>query len=144
MRRFSVKDVVKKTGLTRETLRYYEKTGLLSPPQRGGNGYRQFTEQDLERLQFILMTKQAGFKIREIRELIGLKNSGEASCRVGRDIALERIRRVDQQIASLRDIRAILGDFVKCCEAEGLDQPCSLSFNLKPESILLDQSNSEA
>ena len=131
MRRLSVKDVVEKTGLSRETLRYYENTGLLRPPRRGHNGYRQFTNNDLNRLQFILKTKKAGFKIREIKELIDLKEHGAATCRVGRDIALDRIAKADQQIASLREIREILEDFARRCEKEGLDQPCSLSFNLE-------------
>ena len=133
MRRLSVRDVVKKTGLSRETLRYYENAGLLHPPQRGPNGYRQFMNTDLNRLQFILKTKKAGLKIREIRELIDLKEQGAATCRVGRDIAHDRIAKVDQQITSLREIREMLEDFAKCCEKEGLDQPCSLSFNLGPD-----------
>lgn len=131
MRRLTVRDVVKKTGLSRETLRYYENAGLLCPLQRGHNGYRQFTNNDLNRLQFVLETKKAGFKIREIKELIDLKEHGAATCHVGRDIALDRIAKVDQQIASLREVREILEDFASRCEKEGLDQPCSLSFNLK-------------
>ncbi len=128
----TVKDVVKATGLSRETLRYYENAGLLTRPARGLNGYRNFTASDLERLEFIFKTKKAGFTLREIRELISLKDNGQANCRLGRDISLERIRKVDAKISSLIEVRAILDDFVQRCEAAGLDQPCSLSFHLDP------------
>jgi MerR family Zn(II)-responsive transcriptional regulator of zntA len=130
----TVKDVSRTTGLSRETLRYYENAGLLREPRRGSNGYRYFDEGDLDRLEFILKTKKAGFKIREIGELISLKGNGNATCRLGRDIALGRIRKVDEQIASLTEVRAILVDFAERCEAEGLDEPCSLSFHLGPVS----------
>ena len=135
MKVMTVKDVMKMTGLSRETLRYYENAGLLSKPMRGANGYRHFTASDLERLEFIFKTKNAGFKIREIRELISLKDTGRANCRLGRDIALKRSGVIDEQIASLREVRAILQDFALRCEAKGLDEPCSLSFNLDPKPL---------
>lgn len=135
MQPVTVNQVVKLTGLSRETLRYYENAGLLGKPTRGANGYRYFDKSDLQRLDFILKTKRAGFKIREIKELIDLKDNGAATCRLGRDIAWERIRNVDEQIASLREVRAMLKDFADRCEAEGLDEPCSLSFQLEPSAV---------
>lgn len=129
MSSMSVKDVIRSTGFSRETLRYYENAALLPKPARLRNGYRRFCAKDLERLEFIRKTKQAGFKLREIRELISIKDRGKATCRVGRDIARARIASVDAQIASLQEVREILRDFAKRCEQEGLDQPCSLSFH---------------
>ncbi len=130
MKPMTVKDVVNATGLPRETLRYYEHAGLLGKPKRGSNGYRLFATSDLERLEFIMKTKKAGFKIREIKELINLKEVGQATGRLGRDIARARTRKIDEQMAALRVVRAILQNFAKRCEAEGLDEPCSLNFHL--------------
>lgn len=79
-------------------------------------------------------TKRAGFTIRDIRELIALKDDGQANCRRGRELSLDRIAKLDKQIASLREVREILVDFVRRCEAEGLDPPCSLSLYV-PEGM---------
>lgn len=127
----TVKQVAEATGLSRETLRYYENEGVLPRLARGVNGYRYFGTEDLDRIDFILKTKKAGFTICEIRELIDLKDNGAATCRVGREIALDRIARIDRQVASLEEVRGMLRDFAKRCEAEGLEKPCSLTFQLE-------------
>ena len=137
MKALTVNGVIKATGLSRETLRYYEKMELLNPQRRATNGYRVYVADDLERLEFIFRTKKAGFTIRKIRELLNLKKSVNATCRLGRDMANEQIRLVDEQIAALKDVRGILTDFAAQCEKEGLDEPCSLSFNMKP--VLFDE-----
>ena len=136
MKALTVNGVIKATGLSRETLRYYEKMGLLDPQRRATNAYRVYTADDFERLEFIFRTKKAGFTIRKIRELLDLKNSQTTTCRLGRDIATENIRHVNEKIAALREIRTILEDFAEQCEKEGLDEPCTRSFHLKP--VLFD------
>ncbi len=136
MKALTTNGVIKASGLSRETLRYYEKMGLLNPQRRATNGYRVYAADDLERLEFIVRTKKAGFAIRKIRELLDLKNSVNATCRLGRDMAREQIQHVDEKIMALKEVRTILADFAKQCEREGLDEPCSLSFHLKP--ILFD------
>ena len=128
----TVGEVVRRTGLSRETLRYYERAGLLEPRRNAGNGYRVFDHNDLERLEFILRTKTAGFTIRQIRDLIDLKQRTNPTCELGREMALEQIRRVDERIKSLMEVRDILIDFAKQCEKEGPNAPCSLSFNRNP------------
>ncbi len=137
MKALTVNGVINATGLSRETLRYYEKMGLLNPQRQATNDYRLYTADDLERLEFIFRTKKAGFTIRRIRELLDLKNSVNATCRLGRDMAKEQIQLVDEKIAALNDVRTILADFAEQCEKEGLDEPCSLSFHLKP--VLFDE-----
>ncbi len=136
MKALTTNGVIKASGLSRETLRYYEKMGLLNPQRRATNGYRVYAADDLKRLEFIVRAKKAGFAIRKIRELLDLKNSVNATCRLGRDMAREQIQHVDEKIMALKEVRTILADFAKQCEREGLDEPCSLSFHLKP--ILFD------
>ncbi len=137
MKALTVNGVIKATGLSRETLRYYEKMGLLNPQRRATNGYRVYAADDLERLEFIFRTKKAGFTIRNIRELLDLKKSQNTTCQFGRDMARQQIRHVDKKIAALKEVRAILADFAEQCEKEGLDEPCSLNFHLNP--VLFDE-----
>ena len=137
MKALTVNGVVKASGLSRETLRYYEKRGLLKPQRQASNGYRLYAADDLQRLEFIFKTKKAGFTIRKIRELLDLRKSVNATCRLGRDMAREQIRHANQKIVALKEVRSILVDFAEQCEKEGLDEPCSLSFHLKP--VLFDE-----
>jgi len=133
----TVNGVVKASGLSRETLRYYEKMGLLKPQRRASNGYRLYAADDLQRLEFIFKTKKAGFTIRKIRELLEFKRQKHATGRLGRDIAREQIKHLDEKVAALQEVRVILEDFAKRCEKDGLDNPCSLSFHVKP--VLFDE-----
>lgn len=135
MKAMTVADVMQATGLSRMTLRYYEKMGLLKPKRMAANGYRIYESEDLERLEFIFRTKKAGFTIREIRGLLDLKKKAGATCRLGQDMANEQIRRIDDQISALQDVRSTLAEFAAECESVGLDEPCSLSFSLKPVLI---------
>ena len=106
--------------------------GLLNPQRSATNGYRVYVADDLERLEFIFRTKKAGFTIRQIRELLNLKENINATCRLGRDMANEQIQLVNEKITALKDVRHILADFAEQCEKEGLDEPCSLTFHMKP------------
>ena len=74
---YSIQDVSKKTGLTAHTLRYYEKEGLISGVERSQGGFRQYTDEDLERLGLICCLKNTGMSIQEIARFVQLTNEGE-------------------------------------------------------------------
>ena len=128
MKVFSTHQISKSTGTPRETLRYYEKMELLDKPTRSANGYRQYTDDDVARLAFIQKTKRAGFTIKEIKELLSIKQSGMNTCAMGKEIAASKIATINKRIDSLEEIRGILICFEKACKKEGLEKPCSLSF----------------
>ena len=67
---YSIGEVVKKLDINKETIRYYEKVGLLSEPVRDKNGYRIYSKQDIKMIKFILIVKKFGFSLKEIRTLI--------------------------------------------------------------------------
>lgn len=74
MDRFSRGQVAKSTDLNIETIRFYEKKGLIKDPPRGNNGYRQYSLEDINRLRFIKRAKELGFSLKEITELLNLNN----------------------------------------------------------------------
>ena len=78
---YSIQDVSKKTGLTAHTLRYYEKEGLISGVERTQGGFRQYTDEDMERLGLICCLKNTGMSIREIARFVELTNEGEHTLR---------------------------------------------------------------
>ncbi|MFT6068079.1 MAG: DNA-binding transcriptional MerR regulator [Bacteriovoracaceae bacterium] len=127
------KDITKLTGLDRETLRFYEKKGIIATPKRTSSGYREYSEEVIDRINFTLMAKEAGFTLSEIKELLNLKESG-VNCKTGRDMALAKITEVDERMKSLRSMKKVLRKFVSDCEETGgtnLKKKCHLSFDVK-------------
>ena len=84
--------VAERTGVNPETLRYYEKEGLLETPKRSANGYRLYGEEDLDRLNFISRSKDLGFSLRDIKEFMILTNDGRKPRKELHDFAAERLR----------------------------------------------------
>ena len=127
------KDVIELTGLDRETIRFYEKKGIISKPARTDSGYRKYNEETISQINFTKMAKEAGFTLSEIKKLLNLKESG-VNCKTGRDIALEKMDEVDERMKSLRKMKKVLSKFVDECEASGgtgLKRKCHLSFDVK-------------
>ncbi len=95
------KDVLARAEIDRETLRFYERKGLLPQIKRTNSGYRVFPEEIITRLQFIKTAKCAGFTLTEIRELVELKQIG-ATCKVGRNIASKKREELDEKMKALK------------------------------------------
>lgn len=126
------KDVVESAGIDRETLRFYETKGLLPKTKRNESGYRIYPSAVVDRLRFIKTSKDAGFTLKEIKELIELKNK-KVTCRTGRDVAQQKRKEVLEKMKALREMKKILDCFIDCCNGEGekgLNRPCHLSFDM--------------
>ena len=103
-------------GVQPEAIRYYERRGLLPRPRRGPNGYRIYTAEHLERVEFIKKAQTLGLSLEEIREVMELKFSGTSPCQHVRDLLREKLSAVDQQIVRLRAFRRELADSLRACE----------------------------
>lgn len=105
-------------GVGVETIRYYQRQGLLNVPQREGAfnsaKIRRYGDADIQRLRFIVSAKKAGFTLREIKELLDLEKKNDRE-RV-RTISESRIKKLDAQIAELTDARESLQRLVKECK----------------------------
>lgn len=98
----------KRLGLNPRTLRYYESIGLLTPKGRTEGGFRVYTDQDLERLDFIRKAQRLGFRLGEIREIIGFRDQGMPPCDYVRELIEQKRMEVDRRIAELRELKATL------------------------------------
>ncbi len=111
-------------GVSTDTLRFYEKNGLLAPCSRNAAGYRLYSAREVQRIRFILSAKSVGFTLKEIHELLALEVRREqASCEDVKQLVDEKISVVRQRIAELQRIQGslqILSD--ACC---GGDEPAS-------------------
>tara|TARA_B100001248_G_C27398410_1_gene467598 strand:- start:4390 stop:4782 length:393 start_codon:yes stop_codon:yes gene_type:complete len=125
------KDILEKANIDRETLRFYETKGLLPKINRTDSGYRIYPEDTLNRIQFIKTAKGAGFTLKEIKELVQLKQKS-ATCRIGRDIAAKKRDEIKLKMKALKKMDKVLSSFIAACEdlgEAGLRRKCHLSFD---------------
>jgi MerR family transcriptional regulator, mercuric resistance operon regulatory protein len=108
------------SGVSIETIRYYERIKLLAPPPRTPGGRRLYREDDLRALVFIRRSRELGFSLEEIRALMRLATQG-ASCRQVRDIAVPRLEDIRAKLRGLRKMERVLGAAVSHCS--GRDVP---------------------
>lgn len=94
------------TGTTTKTLRFYEDSGLLPPADRTANGYRDYGEYAISRLDFIRRGRAAGLTLGEIRQVLDIRDAGTAPCRHVAELLDDRLTVLDQQIADLQALRA--------------------------------------
>jgi DNA-binding transcriptional MerR regulator len=95
-------------GINPKTIRYYEGIGLLPPPQRTVAGYRQYTARDAERLRFITKAKAIGFTLREICEILSLRDSGDEPCPHLGQLLDRKLAAVNLHLRLLTEMRAEL------------------------------------
>jgi DNA-binding transcriptional MerR regulator len=95
-------ELARRSGVAPTALRYYEQLGLLSAPRRTGAGYRTYDDDALERLAFIRSAQAVGLTLAEVREVVGIRESGEAPCRHVTELIDRRHAAVRGRIAELR------------------------------------------
>ncbi len=100
--------VARQTGINPKTIRYYEEIGLLPKPRRGDNNYRVYSEDTVIRIKFIKKAKSLGFTLKEIKEILALRDRGFKPCNHVRSLLKQRIFDVEQKISELTVLRSQL------------------------------------
>ena len=125
MESLKIGEVATRAGVSNDTLRYYEKRGLIAAPRRVGSGaYRHYAPAVVERVLFIKEAQELGFTLADVAELLRLKDAPEARCADMRAQADEKLREIEAKIARLVDLRNTLEDLVEAC-ANRADAPLS-------------------
>lgn len=120
-------------GVSRDTLRYYERERLLSPPRRSPTGYRLYTEAEENRVRFIRRAQATGLTLDDIRELLRVQKLGSPdTCRRAAARLRARIEALDRKLAELQAFRAELAQAVAQCEEGAGSCPVVLSFARDP------------
>jgi MerR family mercuric resistance operon transcriptional regulator len=122
MQSLTIGKLAAKGGVGVETVRYYQRRGLLETPTRDG-GIRRYGSQDLRRLHFIRQAQAAGFTLEEVRELLELDASDDRAR--ARDLAMTRVAALDEKIADLTRARDALRRLARDC-SEGGSGPCPI------------------
>ena len=119
-------EVAARAGVNIETLRYYERRGLLREPERHASGYRAYPEDSVKVVRFIKRAQELGFSLADIEELLRLAEGGPESCRDVRALANAKIEDMERRIATLQAMRRSLLALVRTCNRRGDDRECPL------------------
>lgn len=115
--RIAIGALSKHTGTNIETIRYYERVGLLPAPGRSSGGYRLYGTEHLKRLNFIRRARALGFSLAEVRKLLTLADQRRRPCAEVRVVATAHLEDVKGKIADLRQMERVLKETVARCEA---------------------------
>ena len=127
----SIGQLAKRAGVAIDTVRYYERSDLLSPAGRLSSGYRRYGAAELQRLQFIRRAKALGFTLEDIRGLLSL--SAERNVAKVRQAAQGKLADIDRRIAELQRIRSGLGALIAACPGHGRAEACPILNALAQE-----------
>ena len=119
-------EVAGMAGVNSQTLRYYERRGLLAQPPRSRSGYRDYPAQAVGLLRFVKRSQELGFTLAEIAELLRLADGGPDSCDRARALAEAHTAELDRKIADLTRMRAALGELMATCERPRASRSCPL------------------
>ncbi|PID03715.1 Hg(II)-responsive transcriptional regulator [Sporosarcina sp. P2] len=108
-------ELAEKCNVNKETIRYYERLGLIPKPSRTESGYRIYTEQTVDRLNFIKHIQELGFTLNEIDKLLGVVDRDEAKCRDMYDFTVYKIEDIQRKIQDLKRIEEMLIDLKERC-----------------------------
>jgi Hg(II)-responsive transcriptional regulator len=113
-------------GVNVQTLRYYERRGLLKEPKRRSSGYREYPPDAVQLIRFVKRAQELGFTLAEIEDLIRLRADRKASCADVRSRAETKIGNIEQKIRDLRAMKRALRVLMVSCAAEGSTRRCPI------------------
>lgn len=100
-----VSELAEAVGLTPDTIRYYERAGLLPAPSRTAAGYRAYEPDAVDRLRFVRGAQRLGLRLRDIRDLLAIRDTGQCPCEPAEDLLRRRLAELDAEMARLTALR---------------------------------------
>ena len=125
--------LAKRTGVPVDTVRYYEKSGLLTPESRLASGYRRYSDEQVSRLRFIRRAQELGFTLKDIRELLGISKQKDVA-KVKR-AAERKLADVEERLVALTRMRDGLATLVATCPGHGRAADCPILKALGEERL---------
>ena len=122
----SIGKVARGSGVAIDTIRFYEREGLLPEPMRRASGYRTYDSSAVQRLRFIRRAKNLGFSLDEIRELLALSQDREHGVEAVKQRATARLADLDRRVREINRIRRGLRELVDACPGHGAPEQCPI------------------
>jgi Hg(II)-responsive transcriptional regulator len=136
MHGLTIGEVAEQAGVHIETLRYYERRGLIEKPPRSASNYRLYPEDAVRRVRSIKRAQELGFSLKDIRELLFLRATPEAGCAEVRAHAEAKLKAIDEKISSLTAMKHALSTLVAECVGEGPLTDCPILESLETKEVV--------
>lgn len=133
MGNMTIGQMARAAGAGVETIRFYEREGLLEHPARSASGYRKYPPEAVARLRLIRQAKELGFSLNEIKELLALRVAPGRSCSDVRARTERKIADIDQRITALKRMKAALTRLAAACSGRGPTSECPILEALESE-----------
>ena len=124
----SIGEAAADSGVPAKTIRFYEEAGIIKPAQRGENGYRVYSEADVQTLHFIHRARSLGFSLKDVAELLELYHNRKRASREVKKLALQHVTELDRKIAEMTNVRNTIAALAEKCHG-----------NHRPECPILDE-----
>lgn len=132
MDHLSIGELARRASVNIETIRYYERRGLIAEPPRNKSGHRQYSEEAVKRTEFIRRCQALGFSLNEIQEILELRVTPASTCAEMKSRVTEKLNDVDKKLNELARIRDALARLLKKCTGEGPIGKCPILEELYP------------
>ena len=126
METFTIGQVAKQAGVNIETIRFYEREGLIPEPPRKPSGYRQYSPDFVKRILFIKRAQALGFALKEIADLLALRVEPDTACDDVRKRAETKLAAIEEKIQTLERLRVILGQLISACNQRQPTNDCPI------------------
>lgn len=130
MESLTIGQLAQRAGVGVETVRFYEREGLIAEPPRRPSGYRDYPPETVTRILFIRRGKDLGFSLKEIGELLELRVRPRRNCDLVKHSADAKIADIDDKLAALRKMRRALVNLTKACEERAPTTECPILSSL--------------
>lgn len=130
-------ELARQAGVNLQTIRYYERRGLLPPPMRAANGYRVYDVDAVRHVKFIRHAQELGFSLAEVRELLALRVRSSTACVGVERRARAKLALIDARIRSLQRVRGVLDKLVGACAARRHTPHCPLLEVIEDDGVPL-------
>lgn len=128
----TIGELARRSGVGVETIRFYQREGLIVEPPRRGSAYRRYTEDVVRHVRFIRRAKDLGFTLDETRDLLLLRVEPGASCEDVRVRALAKLADIDEKVRSLERMKVALRELTEACSGDGSAGACPILDALDP------------
>jgi MerR family mercuric resistance operon transcriptional regulator len=122
----TIGQLAERAGVGVETIRFYQRKGLIGRPVQPRSGYRRYDEQAAERIRFIRQAQELGFTLAEVAQLLSLRVDPRTSCADVKAKAEEKIQDIDAKLRTLRRMRGALVEITKTCSGAGATSECPI------------------
>ena len=127
--------IANQAGVNVQTLRYYERRGLLQPPARRDSGYREYPSDAIRIVRFVKRAQELGFTLSEVETLLGLAAGGPESCDAVQELTAEKIAEFDAKIASLHSMKESLQTLLGTCSRPRRQRECPLIQSIEHDAM---------